>query len=93
MIQILETSQSNCMLLYEFYFEKASETERRRFSPYQLFNDPVTGADIFEREYSDWQKKTDWMLTVAYSATEIIGIGFVKRMSTEATSGVLVLDE
>ena len=80
--------------LFEFYTEGLSEKSRRLFAPYPLFHTPPSSADEMVSRITNWKSENDWTVLVLVKDGGIIGLGLLKRYSTEqVTSGIAVRDE
>ena len=80
--------------LYEFYFNGLSETARNFFPPYPLFSPRIGSAGDLSKRIKDWEKEADWTALKLARGSQIIGLGILKRFSTDRpTSGLAVRQE
>jgi RimJ/RimL family protein N-acetyltransferase len=77
--------------LFDFYTEGLSETARRLFAPYPLFDTPPQSADELARRIEDWKREDDWTAINLVKDERIIGFALLKRFRTEhVTSGIAI---
>ena len=79
--------------LYNFYFQGLSEESRDFFPPYPLFSPPVESAEELANRIRDWQREDDWTVLALYRDECMLGIGLLKRCSTNRPASGMAIRE